>query len=55
MTSLQRQLERLQLPQTKAIQSYDQKKRISLLFDKGEAAHIEKKTFFEIGKLRLFF
>lgn len=49
MTSLQRQLERLRLPQTKVIQSYDQKKKVSLLFDKGEAANIEKKAFYEIG------
>lgn len=55
MTSLQRQLERLRLPQAKVIQSYDQKKKVSLLFDKGEAANIEKKAFYEIGKLTSFY
>uniref|UniRef100_A0A0L8GJ39 HEAT repeat-containing protein 1 n=2 Tax=Octopus bimaculoides TaxID=37653 RepID=A0A0L8GJ39_OCTBM len=49
MTSLQRQLERLRIPETKIIQIQEKKKKASLLFDRDEAARLDKQTFYEIG------
>ncbi|GAB1603094.1 HEAT repeat-containing protein 1-like [Argonauta hians] len=49
MTSLQRQLEKLRIPQTKIIQLQEKKKKASFLFDREEAANLDRQTFYEIG------
>lgn len=52
-TSLAEQLRKLAAPHTKLLTQ--KKKQPSLLFDPGEAATIDRVTYFEIGSLVHFF
>ncbi len=46
-TSLAEQLRKLATPQTQLL--LPKKKQVSLLFEPGEAATIDRSTFYEIG------